>query len=278
MRPRILVLGCTGMLGSTVFRHLLENGYDAYGTCRPRTRELASELFPPERLVAFYHPGPYTIRMDYDYYFNALGVIKPLVTKVGRLELVLVNSAFPHQLAEDASILGQRVIHVSTDCVFSGRELEQLTESTPTDATDDYGKSKVLGEPTDKAMVIRTSIIGREIKGKYSFVEWAISRQGKTVNGYSDNHWNGITTRQYGRVLGEIIEKNLWQTGLFHIHSPQVIRKSDLLEEVSNHLGLGLTINKGPGPEPSFRALSTEKTLVKQLNILPIQEQIRADL
>jgi dTDP-4-dehydrorhamnose reductase len=101
------------------------------------------------------------------------------------------------------------------------------------DCLDDYGKSKSLGEPTN-CMVIRTSIIGEEIHKNASLIAWAKTQKGKSVNGFLNHDWNGVTTLEYAKVCQQVIDKGLYEIGLHHVHSPQSVNKFELLQIISD--------------------------------------------
>ena len=271
---KIVVLGSTGMLGYAVSKHMIE----AYGEenvwLSVRNPELAHgshnillEL-PPQEFTL------YKIPQDADYVINCIGIIKPFIEKVGTLKTVLINSAFPHQLEEYCSEKGINLIHITTDCVYSGKK-GNYAESDPHDCEDVYGKSKSLGEPSEWAMTLRTSIIGDELHNNASLVEWAKSQRDKTVQGYFNHYWNGITTKQYAKVCQQIIDENLYQSGLFHIFSLARVNKFELLKMIDRRFDLNLNILSVNAPQSIDRTLSTEKFLNSLLNIPRISEQIK---
>ena len=134
---------------------------------------------------------------------------------------VIINSLFPHILYDICTLKGAKLIHISTDCVFSG-EKGGYNETNKHDATDVYGKSKSLGEP-ENACIIRTSIIGEEIRNKKSLLEWVKSQKGKTVTGFKNVYWNGVTCLQLAKYIKEIIDKNTLWTGVKHYTSTRDI-------------------------------------------------------
>jgi dTDP-4-dehydrorhamnose reductase len=124
--------------------------------------------------------------------------------------------------------------------VFSGLE-GNYTEKHLHDCTDDYGKSKSLGE-NNKLTMIRTSVIGEENCNKKSLIEWAKSQHSQSVNGYTNHFWNGVTCLELGYLIEKIIiEKSYW-TGLRHVFSPEIVNKSQLLSMINETYKLNLTI------------------------------------
>jgi dTDP-4-dehydrorhamnose reductase len=155
--------------------------------------------------------------------------------------------------------------------VYSGRT-GNYNESSTHDCLDAYGKSKSLGEP-DNCMVLRTSIIGEEIHKKISLIEWAKSQKGKTVSGFTNHLWNGITTQQYAIICQKIIEQNLYSKELYHVFSNH-ITKYDLLKLFNKRFDLDLNIEKKESEEIIDRTLSSLKDLNTKLMIPSIQDQI----
>lgn len=153
-----------------------------------------------------------------DYVVNALGLINRRMTSEAE-SFLLVNSVFPRVLADACAARGVRLIHISTDCVFDGRG-GPYDEASTTTATDLYGRSKALGEPAN-ALVIRTSIIGPEQQYLYSLLAWFLAQRG-ACRGYTNHHWNGMTTLQLSRVIDQIVQLNLYQLGLRHVFSNDV--------------------------------------------------------
>ena len=276
MVTKVLVLGGTGMLGSAVVQYLQGlPGLDIWSTYRSSSEAIAEKVAP--RNVDWM---PFDAREDditelpldeADYTINCIGIIKPYVMD-RPLSTIHVNVEFPHLLAATST----RLIHITTDCVFSGNLLypETYTEDSVHDALDVYGKSKSLGEPED-AMVLRTSIIGQEIHKFASLISWAQSQKGKKVNGFTNHYWNGITTRQYAEVCFKIIQEQLFEPGVFHVHSPDFVNKYQLLTLLDAKFDLHMDIRPVEAPSAVNRLLSSKKGLCAKLELPSIEEQIR---
>jgi dTDP-4-dehydrorhamnose reductase len=206
-----------------------------------------------------------------DYVINCVGIIwqaQPTNPTV----MSRVNTTFPWRLQARCEEIGAKLIHVSTDCVFTGKQ-GHYTEKDQPDSLDTYGLSKYLGEPNG-AMVIRTSIIGREQGTQRSLLEWARSKAGTQVNGYTNHFWNGVTSREFGRICGDIIRKDLWEADTFHVHADP-ITKHDLLKLLSTHYGLNLDIVPHDTPERVDRTLASVKPLCGKLNIPTIVQMVK---
>jgi dTDP-4-dehydrorhamnose reductase len=184
-----------------------------------------------------------------------------------------INAVFPWDLAVWGEKTDTKVVHVSSDCCYSGKT-GKYVESSIHDAEDDYGKSKSLGEPIENCMVIRTSIIGEEIHKDASLIAWAKSQAGKTVNGYTHHLWNGITTNQYGAVCDKIIQNGWYEKGLFHVHAPTDVNKYQMMQYFNAKFNLNLTINAVAPGATVDRTLRSEKSLCGKLNIPTVEEMV----
>ena len=271
---KVLILGSTGMLGYGAAHALIgQPGIEVYRTYRDSkarallsigATDIAFNCLTDDINELLDHLNP-------DYVINCIGVIKPFI--IQSIEnAILINSVFPHKLANSCQSKNIKMIHITTDCVYSGRT-GRYTEKDDHDEVDIYGKSKSLGEPKN-CMVIRTSIIGEEMHKKVSLIEWVKGMKGKAVNGYLDHFWNGITTKQYGDVCLQIIKEGLYQLGLFHVHSPTAVNKFELLELLNKRFKLNLDITPINAPQKIDRTLSTTEDLQSKLQIPPLHKQL----
>lgn len=173
--------------------------------------------------------------------FNAVGIIKQVPTVQNVIRTLMINSVFPHQLAEIALNCGCRLINISTDCVFDGKRGNYTEEDLP-NATDLYGKSKNLGEVIQKnCLTIRTSIIGRELKTSHSLLEWFLGNRGKRVSGFRKAIYSGFPTSVLADIIGDLIERFPDLDGLFHISS-EPINKYELLKLVREEFDVDIEI------------------------------------
>ena len=161
---------------------------------------------------------------------NAVGVVKQRADAADAISSIAINSLFPHQLAEMCARYGARVIHMSTDCVFSGAR-GSYKEGDVTDARDLYGKSKILGElQSGNSLTLRTSIIGRELSRKSGLLEWFLAQRGP-VKGYKKAVFSGFTTTEMARIIERLLARYPNASGLYHVSS-EPIAKYDLLEMI----------------------------------------------
>lgn len=245
----ILVLGVTGMLGSMVYNYFRQNKvYDTWGTLRD-TRSLS--LFATEdrdNLIANIDVLKQDelinlmARIKPDCVINCIGLIKQLAKANDPLTILPINALFPHQLANICALSGARLIHVSTDCVFSGKKEGQYLESDVSDAEDLYGKSKFIGEVKDKTHVItlRTSIIGHELASNYALIDWFLSQK-DSVKGYTHAMYSGLPTVELARVIHDFVLPNQSLYGLYQVAS-QPINKYELLNLVAQRYNKNITI------------------------------------
>jgi dTDP-4-dehydrorhamnose reductase len=236
---KVLVLGVTGMLGSTVFRQFHGNPhYEVWGTLRnPGGAKYFSEdmhgslisnvdVLDQDSLVSV------LARVKPDVVINCVGLIKQLADAKDPLSALPINAMLPHRIAKLCALSGSRLIHISTDCVFSGRK-GMYTEEDISDAEDLYGKSKYIGELHAQlnAVTLRTSIIGHELGSQYSLVDWFLSQNG-TVKGYEKAIFSGLPTVELARVIRDYVIPNPELHGLYHV-SVAPIDKLSLLKLVA---------------------------------------------
>jgi dTDP-4-dehydrorhamnose reductase len=231
---RVLILGGTGMAGHKLWQ-VLSKRFDTWGTVRkPNQVAFDAGLLDSKRLlknVDVFHLDTIQqaiARVNPDVVINAIGVIKQLSAAKDAVPTITINALFPHQLASMCCERGARLIHISTDCVFSGRK-GNYNESDIADAEDLYGRSKLLGEVTAaNCLTLRTSIIGPELGTRNGLIEWFLSNRGKTVKGYTHAIFSGFPTVVLADLVATIIEKHNDLNGLYHL-SADPINKYDLL-------------------------------------------------
>ena len=224
-KKTVWVLGANGMLGSMVFEYLSQqNDLEVFGTVRDTSQDQRRNLYQ----LDVNHPNAlrwlWQNAMDRpDYIINCIGLIKPRITNDndGAMNAIKLNAELPRQLADLVRHSNTKVIHASTDCVFSGNSRNFYLESDEPDANDVYGRTKFLGECL-KNMNIRVSIIGPEMDGKkQSLYEWYMNNDpNQIVNGFINHSWNGITTLAWAKMAYGIIKHNIWVPGIRHISSP----------------------------------------------------------
>jgi dTDP-4-dehydrorhamnose reductase len=192
-----------------------------------------------------------------DVVVNAIGIVKQRATAHDPVLSITVNSLFPHRLAELCRGSGARLIHFSTDCVFSGRRGEYTEDDTP-DPVDLYGRSKLLGEVEGEgALTLRTSIIGRELENMTGLLEWFLGRAGTRVPGYAKVIWSGVTTNFLAAVVGKLAQASQSVDGIFHLSGPP-ISKYELLLALNDAFGTA-TIVEPDESMVSDRSLNSDR-------------------
>jgi dTDP-4-dehydrorhamnose reductase len=228
------------MLGSAVFRGLsASESLSVFGTVRS-VRGLESfgksmkdrlisgiDVLDSDSLIELFR------NVAPDVVVNCVGLVKQLSSAKDPLSTLPVNAMLPHRLSKICALSNARLIHISTDCVFSGRKGMYL-ESDISDAEDLYGKSKFIGEVIDQqhAITLRTSIIGHELNSQSSLVDWFLSQTGP-VKGYSRAIFSGVPTVELTRIILDYVIPNPALHGLYHV-SAEPIDKCSLLKLVSS--------------------------------------------
>lgn len=229
---RVMIIGTTGLLGNAMLRYLsLDNALDVWGTARQKN---ATEFFAAD-LHAKIIPGVDAqdlglIRKLFaknkpNLVINCIGMVKQRPDANDPLQAITLNSLLPHQLAELCGEYGSRFIQVSTDCVFSGSK-GNYTEADVPDATDLYGRTKLLGEVYHPhAITLRTSIIGHELRGHHSLLSWFLAQE-KEIQGFTRAIFSGLPTVEFARVIKDYVMPNPSLHGLFHVASEPIDKYS----------------------------------------------------
>ena len=243
---RILLLGGTGMLGHRLWIDLGKR-HDVWTTVRGERNPFPDvPQFPPDHLVRRVDGlasddvigALATVRPEL--VINCIGLIKQLEHAGDPLPALSMNAVLPHRVAAICRAVGARFVHISTDCVFSGRKGHYL-ETDPSDAEDVYGRTKFLGEVQGPgAITLRTSIIGQELKNRLGLVEWFLAQRG-TIPGYRKALYSGFTTGELSRILLERVIPDPELGGVYQVSS-EPISKYDLLLLVKEAYGKEIEI------------------------------------
>jgi len=246
-KTKVLVLGASGMLGNAVLRLFAQSaGYEVVASARSTS---ALRLLPEElsdRVIC----GVDVENMDSlmslfaktrpDVVINCIGLVKQLAEADDPLAAIPINALLPHRLARLCDVAGARLVHMSTDCVFSGTK-GMYTEVDMSDAKDLYGRSKYLGEVDyPHAITLRTSIIGHELSGAHSLVGWFLAQQG-VVRGFRRAIFSGLPTVELARVIRDHVLAQPELHGVYHV-SAEPINKFDLLTLIAKAYGKTIAI------------------------------------
>ena len=169
-----------------------------------------------------------------DVFINCAGIIPQALQKDNpdnKRLYYLVNTIFPNVLGNLCQQYKWKFIHITTDCVFSGKD-GQYNEDSIHDETNDYGVSKSLGELC-LGTIIRTSIIGEQKEKSYSLLEWVRSMSNETIKGYNNHYWNGVTCLELAKLISQMISEETYWKGVRHIYSPTSVSKYELLKMIN---------------------------------------------
>lgn len=240
---RFLVLGCNGMAGHQISLYLQEQGYDVTGFALEKSslldKSIAGDATDFSKLREIIKSG------KYDTVINCIGILNQFAENNHPLAVTL-NSLLPHVVAEAANEAGAQVIHMSTDCVFSGKR-GQYTEADTPDGTTFYDRSKALGELNDdKNITLRNSIVGPDINQKgIGLLNWFM-QQDDEVNGFTGAIWTGQTTLQLAKTMEAAAKERA--TGLYNTVPAEPITKFELLNLFNKYLRHGsLKVNPVEG-------------------------------
>ncbi len=250
---KALILGSTGMLGHQVFFNL-ENSKDFEVFDLSFRNKLREETIICD-ITDFSKLEGIVKEIKPDVIVNCVGILIKGSNQNPK-NSILINAYFPHWLTGVADEIESKVIHISTDCVFSGKKGGYI-ESDFRDADDVYGRGKGLGEIfSEKHLTLRTSIVGPEIKrnGEGLF-HWFMNQKGE-INGYTQAFWGGVTTTELSKVVKKSIYEDL--NGLYHVTNGRAISKFDLLNIFNRSFNTGIQINSVEGKKVD-KSLKSEK-------------------
>jgi dTDP-4-dehydrorhamnose reductase len=244
---KALILGGTGMLGHQLV-HVLQRQFDVWTTIRAaEVPEPIRRFLPTRKVIPHVHAENFDAvvaalaQVRPDMVINGIGIVKQQGQAKDPVASLTVNALFPHRLAKLCQAAGCRLIHISTDCVFSGR-LGNYEESDSPDAEDLYGRTKLLGEVAGPGcLTLRTSIIGHEVNTKHGLLEWFLSQDGQSVKGFRRAVFSGLTTPVLAECIVNLIEHHPTLEGIWHMAS-EPITKYDLLQLIRETYDLAIAI------------------------------------
>ena len=241
------------MLGHKMVQRLVRESPEVWWTVRGARASLPLPELRSERCIERIDLADWTAvarlldRLRPDVVVNCAGVIKQRVAAQSPIPSITVNALLPHRLAEAQAAWGGRLIHFSTDCVFSGHR-GNYTEADQSDAEDLYGRSKFLGEAQGpNALTLRTSIIGRELDHHQSLLDWFLLGDQASVRGFTRVWWSGVTTNHLAGLVAQLVRRESPLSGLYQVSSGR-ISKYDLLRQIRAGYGLDLEVVPDEGP------------------------------
>ena len=292
---KVVIIAPTGMLGSGVY-NILKDKYDLILIYRSEDKiKKLDEIYGKVNSHQLIKCDIREIYNDYlsgiksedsklNKLFKGIGEIDAIINCAGIINVYaakdpsftfFLNGAFPHLLSE---YYKEKLIQITTDCAFNGIEGYPYNENSLKTPVDIYGLSKILGEPKDKSLILRTSIIGPEISEHVSLLDWFRQQEGKTIKGFANHFWNGITTKQFGKICDEIISnpEQYPKTGLYHIFSTTV-SKYEMLLKFKEKYDIDCKIEKDKEQKIN-RTLNTIYDLNNKLNIPSFGEMIEESI
>lgn len=230
---KILVLGGTGMLGHRLWLDLSKK-HQVAAVIRANSPFPNLKSFKVSDITNISEVEKVIQEMKPDVVINCIGLIKQVADHNNTIMNIELNALLPNQLSKLCEKYKSRFIHMSTDCVFSGKK-GMYKDFDFADADDIYGRTKKLGEICDleHVLTIRTSIIGRELRGRSSLVEWFLAQEGKEVKGFRKAIFSGFPTRTIGVILEKHVLHNSSLHGVFNV-SADPIDKFSLLNLIKN--------------------------------------------
>lgn len=232
-KTRVVVFGSSGMLGRYVTAYMSKSNHIDVVPIDRAKLDVVKSLNLEQELGKIVH--------DCEYAINCIGVLKPSIEKTGVSNTIRINSKFPEMLSNVCDTHECNLIHICSDCVFSGNK-GKYTEDDTCDAEDLYAISK-REHPTN-TMILRTSFVGEEVReDPRGLLQWVLSASpGTTIPGYTNCMWNGVTCLQLAKAIQCIIDNDTYKHGLYHIHSNQDVSKHDLCKMIRDIYELNITI------------------------------------
>ena len=261
---KVFVIGSTGMLGKYVSTYLK----DYYDLVEINRKDIDVSSIKESELKSRF------IKLNInegDVVINCVGAIKPRVDELGDLNAILVNSVFPRILANVCEEFKVKMIHPTTDCVYTGNK-GNYSENDIYDVADVYGMSKALGEPKN-CTVIRTSIMGEEVNQGRSLIEWVKSEKNKTVFGFTNHFWNGVTCLEFAKICKKMIDNNIFWLGTKHLHS-NTLNKKELVELISSSFNLNVNVIEKQTEKSCDRSITSIYNDINQFNIPNLKTQL----
>ena len=256
---KVLILGSDGMIGHKIAQSL----NDECELILSSRKSISLDTIGVKRGKILFH-DLITDNLDSmlkkifpDLIINCAGITTRRGVKDNIQNTRLLNSDIPHKLDSWANLNSKKLIHFSTDCVFSGSRGNYL-DNDISDANDTYGKTKAAGEVNSfNTLTIRCSMIGRELYNFTELFEWLVKNKNKNIDGYSKVFYSGITTVRMGKIISKIINEDINLTGIYNISSIP-ISKFELLHKLSNAFGLNVDITENKNIK-SNKVLNSKK-------------------
>ena len=271
MKEKVLILGSAGLIGHQIYNYLKDsNNYELHNiSCRNKIQD--DTILLDVRDEKIFIDTITSIRPKY--IVNCIGILIN-DSDVDPEKSIFLNSYMPHRLTRLADKINAKLIHISTDCVFSGDKKEPYIETDEKDGRGIYAKTKGLGEViSDKHLTLRTSVVGPELKndGEELF-HWFMS-QSSEIPGYTKAIWSGVTTTELAKAVKWSIDNNI--TGLYHVTNNSSISKYDLLQLFQKYTKKDINIKPFDG-EMTDKSFSDTRLLIDYK--IPSYDQMISDM
>lgn len=246
---RVLILGVSGLIGHKLLQELSRD-FEVYATLHKSKSDYGDlPLFSNKNIIEKIDVLDFEVlkgtlfAINPDVILNCVGITKRKINLDNLIDVLNVNSVFPHKLANWAKENKKRVIHFSTDCVFDGK-IGNYNEASLTTAEDLYGRTKALGEINySHTLTIRSSFIGQELFDKTELLDWFLSQKGKTINGFKKVLYSGVSTRFMAAVVKDILFNFPNLSGLYQLAPENPISKYELLSIAKDAFNIAVNIN-----------------------------------
>lgn len=284
---RILILGGNGMIGHKIYQIISKNHQDTWVTLRNSLNSYSySEIYNSTKVVDNIDLVNFKLLLNQlnlinpDVIINACGITIRRGIDALKSNSIILNSALPHFLNEWVVANNKRLIHFSTDCVFTGAKGDYLDNDNK-DAYDLYGSTKSMGEVIDSkyAITLRGSMIGSELENKTELFEWFLKQKNKTIKGFNKVIYSGITTTKMAEIVIKLIDQHPNLSGIYNISSKPIL-KFDLLKLWNDFFDINANIeidnsyisNKNLISDNFYRKISVE-----QPNWVELSSQLKID-
>lgn len=257
MRIKVLVLGSTGLIGHKVFNYLSTlNKYDLYNVSFRKKLNDKTIICDARNNKKFIN----TIKsISPTIIINCIGILIK-GANLNPENAIYLNAYMPHMLMNLSDEINSKLIHISTDCVFSGEKKTPYNEFDFKDGKDTYAKTKVLGEIiNDRHITLRTSVIGPELKTNGEELFHWFMNQNKEINGFTKAIWSGVTTLVLARAVDWAINNKI--NGLYHITNNKSIDKYSLLLLIKKYTRKDIVINPFEGNIINKNFIDTRKLI-----------------
>jgi len=271
LNKKVLILGSSGLIGHQVYNYLKDNSDFSLSNISYKRKLNSDTILLDARSEQNFFD--HIRRIQPNYIVNCIGI---LITeaKQDSESTIFLNAHLPHRLEELANKINSKLIHMSTDCVFSGKKKSPYLETDERDGKDNYAKTKALGEVTsENHLTVRTSVVGPEIiNGSEELFHWFMNQSG-VIEGFTKAIWSGVTTIELAKAIKWFIDNDT--TGLYHLTNGIPINKYDLLHLFKNYTNKNIEILKVDGSDINKSFIDTRK----EINyLLPTYNQMISDM